>query len=423
MLDLKYILAHPDEVRENCTNRNVKADVDRVMELAAERSSLIQGADGLRHEQKAAAKRIGQASPEERPAMIAAVGDIKTRIAAQEARLKELETELGQEARRIPNMTHPDSPVGRVEEESVEIRQVGERRSFDFPVRDHVEIGEQHDLIDFAAGSKVAARNFYFLKNEAVLMELGLVRFALDRLAQRGYRPVMTPDVARVDVLDGVGFTPRGDESQIFTLEGTDLGLIATAEITLAGMLQDEILNGEELPLRFAGVSHCFRREAGAHGKASKGLYRVHQFTKIEMFAFTRPDESVAVHDEMLGLEEQINADLGLPYRVLDICTGDMGGPAYRKYDIEVWMPGRGDAGEWGEVTSTSNCTDYQARRLGIRYRPEKGAKPSLVHTLNGTAIAVSRTLLALLENYQQADGSVLIPESLQPYVGKEKIG
>ncbi len=423
MLDLKFILNHPAEVRENCANRNVKADVDRVLALAELRSSLIQEADGLRHEQKAAAKAIGLAATADRPAMIAAANDFKSRIAGIEARLREVESELGQEARRIPNMSHPDTPVGRSESDSVELRRVGEIPRFDFAPLDHVQLAERHDLIDFAAGSKVAGRNFYFLKNEAVLLEFALIQFALDRLGKRGYRPITTPDVARVEVLDGVGFTPRGDESQIFTLDGTDLGLIATAEITLAGMLQDEILEGEKLPLRFAGVSHCFRREAGAHGKASKGLYRVHQFTKIEMFAFTRPEDSPAVHDEMLAIEEQINLELGLPYRVLDICTGDMGGPAYRKYDVEVWMPGRGEGGDWGEVTSTSNCTDYQARRLGIRYRPDKATKPALVHTLNGTAIAVSRTLLALLENYQQADGSVRIPAALQAYVGKERIG
>ena len=423
MLDLKYILAHPEEVRENCRNRLVDVDLDHILELARRRSEQIQALDGLRHEHKAAAKRIGAASPEDRPALVAQAGEAKQRIADGEAVLRDTEAELFDEARRIPNRTHPDAPLGRTDEENVEIRRVGAPPDFDFPARDHVEIGEALGILDLAGGTRVAGRNFYFLKNDAVLLELALIRFALDVLAERGYAPVMTPDVAKLSVLDGVGFSPRGEESQIYTLEGTDLGLIATSEITLGGLLQGEIISDGELPLRLAGVSHCFRREAGAHGRATRGLYRVHQFSKVEMFAFARPEESPALHEEMLAVEEELNLALELPYRVLDICTGDLGGPAYRKYDIEVWMPGRGESGAYGEVTSTSNCTDYQARRLGIRYRPGNKGKPVLVHTLNGTAIAISRTLLALLENYQRADGSVSIPAVLRPYLGKDRLG
>jgi seryl-tRNA synthetase len=224
-------------------------------------------------------------------------------------------------------------------------------------------------------------------------------------------------------VLEGTGFSPRGAETQIYRLEGFDLGLIATAEITLGGLLMDQIIADERLPLKLGGLSHCFRVEAGAYGRAGRGLYRVHQFTKVEMFAFTRPEESDAMHLELLRIEESIYQQLGLPYRVVDIATGDLGGPAYRKFDLEAWMPGRGEGGEWGEITSTSNCTDYQARRLGIRFRRGHGRKPELVHTLNGTAIAISRTLLAILENYQQADGSVVVPEVLRPWVGKDRIG
>jgi seryl-tRNA synthetase len=226
-----------------------------------------------------------------------------------------------------------------------------------------------------------------------------------------------------MDVLEGTGFNPRGEESQIYRIDGQDLGLIATAEITLGGILKDAILPADALPLRYGGLSHCFRVESGAYGRASRGLYRVHQFTKVEMFAFTLPEQSDAMHEEMLAVEEDIYQRLGLPYRVVDICTGDLGGPAYRKFDLEAWMPGRGEGGEWGEITSTSNCTDYQARRLAIRFRREKGAKPELVHTLNGTAVAVSRTLLAILENGQQADGSVVVPEVLRPLCGLERIG
>jgi seryl-tRNA synthetase len=223
--------------------------------------------------------------------------------------------------------------------------------------------------------------------------------------------------------LDGTGYIPRGPETQIYRISDTDLCLIATAEITLAGMFADQILDVEKLPMKFVGVSHCFRTEAGAHGKATRGLYRVHQFTKVEMFAFTTPEQSEETHQQMLGIEERIFQGLEVPYRVLDICASDLGGPAYRKFDLEAWMPGRGEAGEYGEVTSTSNCTDYQARRLNIRYKSpgQKGTK--FVHMLNGTAIACSRAIIAVLENHQQPDGSIRVPASLAPWMGKDKIG
>ena len=237
-----------------------------------------------------------------------------------------------------------------------------------------------------------------------------------------GFTPVTTPDLARNDILTGIGFNPRGPETQIYSIENTDLSLVATAEITLGGMLAGQILDAESLPRKYCGISHCFRTEAGAHGRATRGLYRVHQFTKIEMFAFTLPDQSDAMLDELRGLECRLFDGLGIPFRVVDTATGDLGGPAYRKFDLEAWMPGRGEAGEFGEVTSTSNCTDYQARRLNVRYKiaGEKGTH--FVHTLNGTAIAISRALIAILENYQQADGSIVIPEVLRPFVGKERI-
>ena len=254
-----------------------------------------------------------------------------------------------------------------------------------------------------------------------MLLELGLIRYAMDIIMEKGYEPTITPDLARDEALVGTGFIPRGPEAQIYSVENTDLSLIATAEITLAGQHADNILDESRLPLRYAGLSHCFRTEAGAHGRASRGLYRVHQFTKVEMFAFTTPEQSEEVHEEMVGIEERIFQGLGLPYRVVDICTGDLGGAAYRKYDLEAWMPGRGEAGDFGEVTSTSNTTDYQARRLSIRYRPE-GSRPQLLHTLNGTALAISRVLIALLEIYQREDGSVQLPEAFVPYVGKETL-
>ena len=419
MLDLKFIREHVEAVAENARNRGVDVDVGLVVELADRRSALMQELNELRQQQNRLAKSVGkERDPEAREGLIAESRSTKERIPEKERELAEVEGRLREEMVGIPNMTHPDAPIGKDDSENVEIRRWGEIPRFGFEPKDHVELGESVGIIDFDAGAKTTGSKFYFLRGDAVLLELGLVRYAMDRLIERGYEPTITPDLARDEALVGTGFSPRGPETQIYSVQDSDLSLIATAEIPLAGQLADEILDEERLPLRFAGLSHCFRTEAGSHGRASRGLYRVHQFTKVEMFAFSTPEGSDAIHDEMVKIEESIFQGLGLPYRVVDICTGDLGGAAYRKYDLEAWMPGR-DA--YGEVTSTSNTTDYQARRLAIRYRPN-GGRPRLLHTLNGTALAVSRALIALLEVYQQQDGSIRLPEALVPYVGKKAI-
>ncbi len=419
MLDLKFIRENADAVAENCRNRHVEADVGLVVELADRRSALIQELNELKQRQNELAKSVGkERDPEARQALVEEARSMKERVPLKEGELSGVEGRLREEQLNIPNMTHPDSPIGRDDSENVEIRRFGEPTKFSFEPRDHVELGEALGIIDFDAGAKTTGSKFYFLRGDAVLLELGLVRYALDILMEQGYEPTITPDLARDDALVGTGFSPRGPETQIYSVEDSDLSLIATAEITLAGSLADEILAEGELPIRLAGLSHCFRTEAGSHGRASRGLYRVHQFTKVEMFAFATPEQSEAIHEEMVGIEERIFQGLGLPYRVVDICTGDLGGAAYRKYDLEAWMPGR-DA--YGEVTSTSNTTDYQARRLKIRYRKD-GGRPQLLHTLNGTALAISRVLIALLENYQREDGSVELPEALVPYVGKKEL-
>src|SRR5215210_436025 len=419
MLDLRYVRENPEAVAENCRNRGVEADVDLVVGLADRRSELIQELNELKQQQNQLAKSVGgERDLERRQNLIAEPRRMKEVIPEREAELQVVEGRLREEMLKVPNMTHPDSPIGKDDTENVELRLVGEIPTFDFEPKDHVELGEALGIIDFEAGTKVAGSKFYFLWGDAVLLELGLVRYALDKLIEHGYEPAITPDLARDEARIGTGFIPRGPETQISSVENSDLSLVATAEITLAGSLAGEILDGAKLPVRIAGLSHCFRTEAGSHGRASRGLYRVHQFTKVEMFGFTTPEQSDAMHEEMLGIEEEIFQGLGLPYRVVDICTGDLGGAAYRKYDLEAWMPGRN---AYGEVTSTSNTTDYQARRLAIRYR-KNGGRPQLLHTLNGTAIAVSRALIPILENYQQEDGSVLVPEALIPYVGKKKL-
>jgi seryl-tRNA synthetase len=419
MLDLKFIRENADAVAENCRNRGVEADVGLVVELSERRSALIQEVNDLKQRQNALAKSVKQAADdEERGRLIEESKALKQDVPARETELHEVEERLRDEQLKIPNVTHPDSPIGKDDSENVEIRRSGEPPEFDFEAKDHIELGQALGIIDFDAGAKVAGSKFYFLRGDAVLLEFGLIRYALDTLMRHGYEPTTTPDLARDEMLTGTGFIPRGEETQIYSVEDTELSMIATAEITLAGSLADEILPAADLPLRYAGVSHCFRTEAGSHGRASRGLYRVHQFTKVEMFAFAAPEQSESLHEEMVDIEEEIFSGLGIPFRVVDICTGDLGGAAYRKYDLEAWMPGRGG---YGEITSTSNTTDYQARRLKIRYR-EGESRPRLAHTLNGTAIAISRALIAILENYQRENGSVEIPEALIPYVGREVI-
>lgn len=428
MLDPKFVLANVDTVRENCRNRNVPRDVledlDRVVALEGQRKGLLQETESVRRKQNEVAQTVGkEKDPAKRAELVAEGKRLKEEVGGHDDRLRQLDTELKQKLGRIPNLTHPDAPIGRTEDESRELRKVGTPRAFDFTPRDHVEIGKALDLIDFEAGGKVSGQGFYFLKKDAVLLDLALQQFAMNTLVRHGFTPIVTPDLARTTILEGIGFNPRGAETQVYSVENSDLCLIGTAEITLGGMHADEVFGESDLPRKYAGISHCFRTEAGAAGRASKGLYRVHQFTKVEMFAYTTPETSGAMHAEILAIEEEIFTALGVPYRVLDICSGDLGGPAYRKYDIEAWMPGRGEAGEYGEVTSTSDCTDYQSRRLNIRYKPAEGKGTRFVHTLNGTAVALSRALIAVIENYQRADGLVDVPEVLGPYLGKTVIG
>jgi seryl-tRNA synthetase len=423
MLDRRFIVEHADLVKQNCANRGSKAEVDKFVSLEAERKAKQLELDELNRQANDVSKSIGKAKDAgEREARKAEGRRLRELATAVETQLKWIVDEADTVLRTIPNLSHPDAPVGG-EAATKELRR-GKTPlpTFTFKPLDHVQLGEKLGLFDFEAGAKVAGHGFYFLKNEAVLLELALQHYALDLLLKEGFTPTITPDLARNEILQGIGFTPRGPETQIYSVADTDLSLVATAEITLGGMFADEILEEDQLPLRYCGISHCYRTEAGAHGRATRGLYRVHQFTKVEMFAFTRPEESAKMLDYFCELECRIFDGLCIPYRVVDTATGDLGGPAYRKYDLEAWMPGRGESGEFGEVTSTSNCTDYQARRLGIRYR-HKGEKGThFVHTLNGTAIAISRGLIALLENYQQPDGSILVPEPLRAWLGKNWI-
>ncbi len=425
MLDRKFVLDHLDAVRDNCRHRGVRVELDRLVELEGVRRAKLIEVQELNRQANEVSKSIGQAKEADERERRKDEGR-RLREAKDRAQTEHDEVDAAALAilKTIPNMAHPGAPIGADDQANLEVRH-GKTPlpEFDFKPLDHVELGKRLDLIDFEGGARTTGAGFYFLKNQAVLLDLALQRFAVEELVRRGFTPTITPDLASNTVLEGIGFNPRGPETQVYSVENTDLSLVGTAEITLGGLYSGHIFEAEELPLRLCGISHCYRTEAGAAGRASRGLYRVHQFTKVEMFAYTLPEQSDAMHDELCAIECDLFDALGIPFRVVDTATGDLGGPAYRKFDLEAWMPGRGEAGEYGEVTSTSNCTDYQSRRLDVRYR-NKGEKGThFVHTLNGTAIALSRALIAVIENYQQADGSILIPEVLRDTMRTDRIG
>jgi seryl-tRNA synthetase len=422
MIDLKEIKSRNEEITANIKNRFMDVQLDKIVELQDARASLLAEAEELRAARNAnASKMKGKMDKDARSELIAQGKELKVKIADVEKKLTEVEDEYFTLGATIPNFAHPEAPVGKEDKDNLAVKFFSEPTKFDFKPLDHVQIGENLDLIDFDKGTKVSGAKSYYLKNKAVILQMALERYAMDIVIKHGFTPFITPDVAKEEILKGIGFNPRGAESNIYTIEGTDTCLVGTAEITLGGYYKGEILDKKDLPIKMTGLSHCFRREAGGAGQYSKGLYRVHQFSKLEMFIICLPEQSDEFHERLLAVEEEIFQGLGLPYRVVDTCTGDLGAPAYRKFDIEAWMPGRGDDGEYGEVTSTSNCTDYQARSLQIRYRDEEG-KPQFVHMLNGTAIALSRAMVAVLENYQTKDGSIRMPEALIPYTGFDVI-
>ncbi len=411
MLDMRDIRERTDEVVANIRNRNLKLDVAALLAADHAAREAKTRLDAVRQRRNEIGNLMkGKLPPEQRQPLVEEGRQLKDQEAALDKQYEAAEGSRHEFLLQVPNFTHPDAPIGADEAQNRVVRTEGAPPAFDFAPKDHVELMEALDLVDFEGGAKVTGQKFYYLKNEAVLLELALMQFGVNLLRQEGFTVFITPDLARREVLAGTGYNPRGDSTQIYSIENSDLSLVATAEITLGGLLAGEVLDAERLPLLYGGLSHCFRTEAGSAGRESRGLYRVHQFTKVEMFAFTRPEESEATHQRIVAIEEKIYRQLGVPYRVVDICTGDLGAPAYRKFDLEAWMPGRG---HWGEITSASNCTDYQARRLDIRFKEKGGKGTRFVHMLNGTAIAVSRAMIALVENGQQRDGSIRLPPCL----------
>lgn len=415
MLDIKFIKNNLDLVKDNIKKRFTNADADLTVKLYDEKNEIQVELDYLRQKRNEnAGKMKGKLEQKERNKLIEEGKELKIKIANLEEKQNQASKLYMEEIARIPNMTHPISPIGATEDDSKVIMEAKNIRKLNFKPKDHIELGKELDVIDFENAAKVSGQKFYYLKNEGALLEIALIQYAMRMLVEKGFTPFTTPDLARESILDGIGFNPRGAETNVYSVKDSDLCLIGTAEITLGGFYSDTIIPENLLPIKMAGFSHCFRVEAGAAGKTQRGLYRVHQFSKVEMFAITKEEEAEKMHNELLEIEKEIYNKLEIPYRVLDIASGDLGAQAYKKYDLEAWMPGKDG---FGEITSTSNCTDYQSRRLNIKYKDKEGTN-KYAYMLNGTAIAVPRVIIAILENYQNEDGSVNIPKELVPLMG-----
>ncbi len=415
MIDPRLLRTEPDRVAAALARRGFdRARVDDLLALDERRRSLTADVDRARADQRAASAAIGKASADDRSALIERASTLKRTVADLEAQLEAAEAEHAGTFARVPNLPHPDAPDGQ-EGDGTVLRTFGTRPAFDFEPQDHVALMEAADALDLARGARTSGARFAYLKGQGALLELALVRYALDIAGRHGHVPVIPPVLVREEAMYGTGFLPT-DEQQLFTLPEDELYLVGTSEVPLAALHMGELLERDELPLRYAGYSPCFRREAGAHGKDTRGILRVHQFEKVELFSFVHPDDSDAEHERILTIEEEIFTGLGVHAQVVDIPVGDLGASAARKFDIEAWLPGQ-DA--YREVTSCSNTTDYQARRLRTRIRVADGDNV-LVHTLNGTALAVQRAMIALVETHQRADGSVAVPAALVPYLGVE---
>jgi seryl-tRNA synthetase len=411
MLDLKAIRDDPELFRKGLSRRGAASDLDVLLELDERRRGLIVRVEELRAEQNRRSKQIGSASGGEREALIESLKAVSDELQEREPELAAVSEEIDTLLARLPNLPHESVPDGEDDDDNEVLKEVGDRPTFGFPVRDHVDLGVPLGALDLERGARTSGSRFVYLTGPSVWLQFALVRYALDRLATHGFVPVIPPVLVREEAMFGTGFLPT-DEAQIYVTRDDELYLVGTSEVPLASLHQAEILEPGDLPIRYAGYSSCFRREAGAHGKDTRGIFRVHQFDKVEMFSFCEPDASWDEFDFLVSLQEEIVGGLRIPYRLVSVCTGELGPSAAKKIDLEAWMPGQD---RYREIMSCSNCTDYQARRLGVRVRGE-GANRS-PHTLNGTAVAVGRTLIALMENHQQEDGSVEVPAALHPYL------
>jgi seryl-tRNA synthetase len=420
MLDLKLLRSEPERVKAALARRGAGGEVDELLALDARRRELLPQVEDAQAERNAASKRIGEIKREggDADAEIAAVGKLREVIDSGKEELEAIEGGLRELVLALPNIPDDDAPDGMTDEDATVLRTVGEPTKFDFEPRDHLEIGTDLGLIDMETAARLSGSRFAYLKGDLVLLELALVQFAIATARAEGHEPVVPPVLVRAEALEGTGYFPEARE-QIYEIEKDELFLTGTSEVALAGLHADEIIDAADLPLRYCAFSTCFRREAGAAGRDTRGIFRVHQFDKVEMFSFVEPSRSGEEHERLLSIEERILAALEIPYRVVNIAVGDLGAPAAKKYDCEAWIPSQG---RYRELTSCSNTTDFQARRLGSRYRSSDGESPEAVHTLNGTATAVGRTIIALIENRQEADGSFSLPNSLHQYGAPDRI-
>ena len=418
MLDIKFIRENHQKVQEGAAKKQIKINVDELLIQDKKKREILGELEGLRAEQNKISDKVGKEKNESnKKKLIDQAQKIRKKTKVLEVNLKKVSEKFDQLMRKIPNLPLDGVPVGKDDSENKVLRKVGDLPRFDFKPKNHLDLGEALDLIDVKRAGKTSGSRFGFLKREAAQLQFALINFGLEILSKKGFVLVIPPVMLKPEMMEGMGYVERGGE-EIYFLKKDNLYLIGTSEQIIGPMHANEVLDKSELPKRYVGFSSCFRREAGSYGKDTRGILRVHQFDKLEMFSFTHPEKSKQEHELMLSIEEKLMQTLKLPYQVINICSGDLGDPAAKKYDIEVWMPGQN---KYRETHSTSNCTDFQARRLNIRFKNKKG-KLEYIHMLNGTALAMGRMIIAIMENYQQKDGSIVIPDVLQKYMGIKKI-
>jgi seryl-tRNA synthetase len=418
MIDVKFIRENPEKVKQGVKNKNAEVDIDRFLEVDKKRREVITALEDMRAQKNKTTKEIPQMKDKaEREKTILKMRELDTNSDRLDKELEVLESEFNEMLMKVPNIPSDDVPVGKNDTENVEIRQVGKKPEFDFPFKDYMTLAEDLDIIDVKRAGKVSGTRFGYLKGGAAFLEFALVQFVFDTLAKEGFIPVVPPVMLKPEMARGMGYLEQTDKEEAYFIQSDNLYLTGTSEQSLGAMHADEVFDEKDLPRRYMGFSTCFRRESGSYGKDTKGILRVHQFDKIEMFSYAKKEESQKEHDFLLSMEEKLMQLLEIPYRVLRICTGDLGRPAARKFDIEAWIPSEN---KYRETHSTSNCTDFQSRRLNIRYKTKDGLE--FIHTLNGTAFAIGRILIAIIENYQQKDGSIRVPKILQKYLGFDLI-
>ncbi len=421
MLDIKYIRENKEAVIEGCRKKQIKIDINQLLELDEKRRELMTSLENFSAEKNKAGKEIvAAANDEEKQKIIVAMKKIDQKSDKLEQEFKTIDQEFNGLLFKVPNMPLEEVPEGKDDKENISLRKVGKKPNFDFEPKDYLTIAENLGMIDVKRAAKVSGARFSYLKGDIALLEFALINFIFNTLTKEGFVPVVPPAMIKKENMKDMGYLEREDSDEVYQLEKDGLVLVGTSEQSIGPMHRDEIFAEKDLPKRYAAFSTCFRREAGSYGKDTKGILRVHQFDKVEMFSFCAPASAKDEHQLILAMEEKMMQELKIPYQVVQICTGDLGVPAAVKYDLEAWLPA---ANCYRETHSCSNCTDFQARSLNIRYRDKETGKLEFIHTLNGTAFAIGRIIIAIIENYQQKDGSIKVPKALQKYLGKKVIG